>query len=51
MVVLLWGYVCLVFRPEKDTCRACAQAAHAVRSAGPDDQRTEIATLVIVLAR
>jgi sodium-dependent dicarboxylate transporter 2/3/5 len=49
MVVLLWGYVCLVFRPERDRLPGLReQAAALYQRLGPIQPR-EIATLVIVL--
>ncbi len=50
MVFLLWGYICLVFRPERDTVPGLRRrAAGLYQSLGPVT-RKETATMAIVLA-
>ncbi len=50
MVLLLWGYICLAFRPEKDTVPGLQQkATRLYADLGPITRR-EIGTLLVVLA-
>ena len=50
MVILLWGYVCLVFRPERRTVPGLKEKAATLYAGLGPVKAKEIATLVIVLA-
>ena len=50
MVVLLWGYICVVFKPEKATLPGLREKAATMYAALGPMTRKEILTLVIVLS-
>ena len=50
MVALLWGYICLVYRPEKKEVAGLQQRAATLYAGLGPVTRKELATLVIVLA-
>jgi sodium-dependent dicarboxylate transporter 2/3/5 len=50
MVLLLWGWVCVVFKPERPTVPGLRRQAAALHAALPPLARKEVGTVAVVLA-
>ncbi len=49
MVLMLWGWVCIAFRPERDTLPGLRERARTMHAALPPLARKEVGTVLVML--